>query len=161
LPHILGQSHHMENGSKFYDLFRHNLYALEPYAPDDARQMLVHLNEVAGKPLSTRDLTQIRALAGGHAQLLKIVFNIWVNEGAPGADPVTYFATKPDVQQECRRILLSLHEREQEVALLVSRGRQTADHQDTIHHLIRRGLLSAPTTWFSPLFAQFLSTYEM
>jgi hypothetical protein len=162
LPHILGQNYHLENGSKFYDLFRHNIYALEPYAPEDARQMLIHLNEVAGKPLNNRELTQIRALAGGHAQLLKIVFNIWVNEGVPNAtDPVTHLAAKPDVQQECRRILLSLHEQEQVVALLVAQGRQTADYQDIIDHLVRRGLLSAPTTWFSPLFAQFLSTYAM
>jgi hypothetical protein len=162
LPHILGQSQHIENGSKFYDLFRHNLYALEPYVPDDARQMLAHLNEVAGKPLSNRDLAQIRALAGGHARLLKIVFDIWINEGAPNAaDPVAHLVAKPDVQQECRRILLGLHEQEQEVALLIARGRQTADHQEIVDHLTRRGLLSAPTTWFSPLFAQFLSTYDM
>lgn len=163
LPHILGQSHNIENGSKFYDLFRHNLYALEPYAPDDARQMLLHLNEVAGKPLSNRELTQIRALAGGHAQLLKVVFNIWINEGAPGADPVAHFAAKPDIYQECRRLLLSLHRQEQEVALLAARGRYTAEHQDIIGHLARRGLLVKldPLTWFSPLFERFLTTYEM
>jgi len=160
LPHVLGQSYDLENRSKFYDLFRHNVYALEPYAPDDARQMLTHLNEVAGKPLNNRDLVQIQALAGGHARLLRIILNIWIDEGAPGADPVTYFVAQPDVQQECRRILLSLHQQEQQVALLTARGLHTADHQEMIDHLVRRGLLSDSIAWFSPLFAQFLSGYE-
>lgn len=160
LPHVLGQSYDIENKSKFYDLFRHNIYALEPYSPDDARQMLMHLNAVAGKPLNNRDLVQIHALAGGHARLLRILLNIWIEEGAPATDPVAYFAAQPDVQQECRRILLNLHEQEQQVALLVARGLHTAEHQSIIDHLMRRGLLSHSNAWFSPLFAQFLGTYE-
>lgn len=162
LPHILGRSYELENRSKFYHLLRHNLYALEPYSPDDAHQMLMHLNEVAERPLSQKDLVQIRALAGGHAQLLRTVFSLWINEGAPGADSIAYFVARPDVRQECQRILRNLHEQEQEVALEVARGQHTADHQDTIDHLARRGLLvtSDPITWFSPLFGRFLSTYK-
>ena len=160
LPHILGESYDMEHKSKFYDLFRQNIYALEPYTSEDARQMLVHLNEVAGKPLNTRDLTQIHALAGGHARLLKIVFDTWFKEPPSGADPVAYFATKPDVQHECQRILANLHRQEQDVALLEARADDTAGYRDTVAHLVCRGLLSESGAWFSPLFAQFLSTNE-
>ncbi len=161
LPHILGQRHSIENKSKFYDLFRHNVYALGPYARDDAMRMLRHLNEMADSPLPDSHLDQIYQLAGGHARLLRIVFNIWIEEGASGIK-VTYFATKADVQQECQRILMNLHEHEQKVALRVARGQHTAEDQDVIDHLARRGLLvkSEPITWFSPLMAQFLSTYD-
>jgi hypothetical protein len=161
LPHVLGRAHDLEHESKFYDLFRHNIYALEPFSVEDAFQMLQHLNQVADKPLRERDLAEIRQLAGGHAQLLKVVFNLWLEEGMAGVNPITYLVEQPDVQQECRRILRSLHEEEQEVALRLARGQATEADQDTIDHLVRRGLLEADSKkWFSPLFGQFLSQYE-
>ncbi len=162
LPHILGQYHDIEHQSKFYDLFRHNIYALEPYTPEDARQMLMHLNEVAGRPLSTRELAQIYALAGGHARLLKIIFDTWLKEPPSSSDTVGYFASRPDVRHECQRILANLHEQERKVALLLARTDNTTEYQDTIDHLVRRGLLvkSAPPRWFSPLMASFLITHN-
>jgi len=161
LPHILGQEHDIEHKSKFYDLFRHNVYALEPYTTEDARQMLMHLNEVAGRPLSTRELAHIHALAGGHARLLKIVFDTWLAEPLSSSDTVGYFASRPDVQQECQRVLANLHEQEQKVALLLAQTDNTTEYQGTIDHLIRRGLLvkAAPPTWFSPLMARYLASY--
>ncbi len=161
LPHVLGRNHDLEHESKFYDLFRHNIYALEPFSPEDAFQMLKHLNEVADNPLRERDLAEIRQLAGGHAQLLKVVFNVWLEEGRSGVNPMTYLAEQPDVLQECRRILRSLHEEEQKVALELARGQVTEANQEIINHLMRRGLLESDAkTWFSPLFGQFLNQYE-
>ena len=161
LPHILGQNYNFENESKFYDLFRNHIYALEPYNEDDAIRMLQHLNDLANNPLSIDQLHQIYQLTGGHAQLLRNVFNCWAEEGASGLKSA-YFASKPEVQQECRRILLSLHEDEQEVAQLVARGQHSTEHKEVVDHLIRRGLLikQNPITWFSPLLEQFLRTYE-
>jgi hypothetical protein len=163
LPHILGRAHNLEQQSKFYDLFRASIYALEPYNREDALRMLRHLNEVAGDVLTDSQLDQIYyQLAGGHARLLRLVFSIWINEGAGGGKKLTYFADKPDIQQECRRILLNLHRQEQAVALRLARGEQTAKDQAVIDHLARRGLLVKldPPTWFSPLMAQFLAGYE-
>ncbi len=161
LPHILGQSYDLYNKSKFYDLFSPTIYALKPYSQGDAMRMLVHLNDVAGGSLAKNDLDQIYHLAGGHARLLRIIFDTWIEEGASGIK-TTYFADKPDVKHECRRILINLHEHEQEVALLVARSLHKAEHQDVIDHLVRRGMLLKldPITWFSPLMAQFLTTYE-
>lgn len=161
LPHILGQGYNLKDKSKFYDLFSPNIYALKLYSRDDAMRMLAHLNEVAGRPLSDPDLEQIYHLAGGHARLLKIVFEIWSQEGVSGIK-VKYFLDKPDIQHECRRILINMHEHEQEVALLVARGLHNNEHDDVIDHLVRRGMLVKlePLTWFSPLMAQFLSTYN-
>jgi hypothetical protein len=162
LPHVLGRKHDLEHESKFYDLFRHNIYALEPYSPEDAFQMLRHLNEVAGSPLRERDLAEIRLLADGHAQLLKVVFNLWLEKsGMSGLNPLTYLVDHPDVQQECRRILRNLHEEEQAAALRLAQGQTTEADQDILDHLARRGLLGADgKKWFSPLFGRFLSQYE-
>lgn len=162
LPHVMGREYDLANKSKFYDLFCHHIYALEPYTPEDARQMLVHLNENAGRPFRSMELSQLRQLAGGHGQLLKIVFNLCLQEGLPGSDAITHFAASPDVRQECRRILLHLHPEEQAVALKLARGQSNTEDNPLVDHLHRRGLLLAtePVTWFSPLWEQFLKDHE-
>ena len=162
LPHVLGRPHDLESRSKFYDLFRHHIYALEPYRPEDARRMLAHLNELAGRPLSDADLAQVHKLAGGHARLLKILFESWIRGGAPGSDPLRHFANNLDVRQECRRILSKLHRHEQEVALLLAQHQDTAEYQRAVAHLMRRGVLVKrdPVTWFSPLMAEFLRSQD-
>jgi hypothetical protein len=160
LPHVLGRSFNLENESKFYDLFRHNIYALEPYSAEDAFQMLKHLNEVAANPLRERDLAEVRQLAGGHARLLKIVFDVWAGQGMAGVNPLTYLVEQSDVQQECRRILLGLHEEEQTVLKRVAQDAATPADQDILDHLTRRGVLTTDTRKiFSPLLAQFLARY--
>ena len=160
LPHVLLRSHSIEDKSKFYDLIKPNLYALEPYHPKDARQMLEHLNRDKSRRLNSRDISQILALTGGHARLMRIVFDTWRREPPTDDDIIAYFLSKPDVRHECERIFSNLHKQEQEVALLVAKGKPTADYKDIIDHLMRRGLLSESLAWFSPLFAQFLSTYK-
>jgi hypothetical protein len=161
LPHILGRPYDFENQSKFYDLFRPHIYALEPYNRADALQMLQHLNELARSPLTDQQLEQIYQLAGGHARLLRLAFNIWVEEGVSGLK-AAYFANKADIQQECRRILVNLHEHEQEVALRIAKGNPITNDKDVINHLANRGLLvkTDPPAWFSSLFDQFLRTYQ-
>ena len=156
LPHVLGRHHPLETASKFYDLFRHQLYALEPYTTSDAQQMLTYLNDGAGRPLAQKDLAVIRALAGGHSRLLKLLFDLWSQEGCPAAEREAHFAGKADVQQECERILVGLHEAERQAALLVAQGR--AANPDIVDHLMRRGLIvnSNPLTWFSPVMAYYL-----
>jgi hypothetical protein len=161
LPHLLGRNFNLEHESKFYDLFRHHIYALAPYSAEDAHQMLKHLNEAAGDPLRERDLSEIRQLAGGHARLLKIVFDLWAGEGVSGVNPVTYLAEQPDVQQECRRILLGLHEEEQAVLIRVARDEATEADRDIVDHLARRGVLTGHSQkLFSPILDQFLTHYE-
>lgn len=162
LPHVLGRAHPLRGTSKFYDLFSHHIYALGLYNHDDARQMLVHLNELAGKALALKELAQIEALAGGHARLLRLIFEVWRAERPADDDRIAILTQHPDIRDECRRILRGLHEDEQAVVLRLAQGRQTAEDQPVIDHLVRRGLLSndAEQSWFSPLFAEFLRTDE-
>jgi hypothetical protein len=157
LPHMLGQSHPLHGSSKFYDLFSHHIYALGLYTPEDEHQMLQHLNEGAGKPLRSQELAAIKTLAGGHARLLKILFELW-RTSAPTEEPVAYFLAKSDVREECSRILKGLHPDEQAVAQRIVEGSDTADDADLIDHLVRRGMLLDGTTmvWFSPLFKAYL-----
>jgi hypothetical protein len=162
LPHVLGRSYNLEHESKFYDLFRHHIYALEPYLPDDAFQMLRHLNQLADHPLRDKDLAQIRQFAGGHARLLKIIFDIWVTEDLSGSNPLIHLGERVEVQQECEQVVRSLHEEEQAVAIRIAQGTATPADQDIVDHLVRRGVLAADgKTFFSPLLAQFLSHYQV
>jgi hypothetical protein len=160
LPHILGRAHPLKGVSKFYDLFSNHIYALGLYNHEDARQMLVHLNELAGKPLTTRELAQLEALAGGHARLLRLVFELWRTARPAEEDLLATLAQQSDIRDECRRILQGLHEDEQAVVLRLTHGQQQEEDQPAIDHLVRRGLLSDSETlvWFSPLFAEFLRT---
>lgn len=161
LPHVLGRDKNLEQNSKFYDLIRHSIYALEPYNRKDSMQMLRHLNEKAGNPLSEPELEKIYQLAGGHASLLKVVFNLKQKE--PSTELTTAnFAGKPDVTQECSRLFAKLHPQEQAVCLRAAQNRHTPTDQATLDHLKRRGLLvqSDSVLWFSPLMAYFLKTYE-
>ncbi len=153
LPHVLGRRHGLENGSKFYDLFRHHIYALEPYGPEDARYMLAYLNEKAGKPLNAKDQAAILGLVGGHSGLLKIVFNLWSQGKAPIGDLDIYFAGQPDVQQECERILIGLHPVEREAAIATAKGQPAA--AEIMDHLARRGLL-VNNAWFSRVMAAYM-----
>lgn len=156
LPHVLGRQHQLETTSKFYDLFRHQIYALEPYTLGDAQQMLTYLNEGAGRRLTQKDLVVIRWLAGGHSRLLKLLFDLCSQEGLPASDLEAHFAAKPDVQQECERILAGLHEAERQAAVQVAKG--GAADPDIVDHLARRGLIVNlnPPTWFSPVMLHYL-----
>jgi hypothetical protein len=157
LPHVLLRSRGVRDRSKFYDLVKHNLYALEPYQQKDARQMLEHLNRDESSRLNSRSLSQVLALTGGHASVMKVVFDTWRREPPTSDDMIAYFLSKSDVRRECERIFSNLHKQEQEVALLVAGGQNSASHKDTVDHLVRRGLLSDSLAWFSPLFARFLA----
>lgn len=159
LPHVLGRAHNLEKASKFFDLLRHNLYAFEPCVPTDALQIVEHLNCTSTTRISSQELARTCALGGGHAGLLKHIFRVCVERGLPSSsDAASRLVEHHDIRMECRRILEGLHEQEQEVALLVAKGRYTSAHMDTIDHLIRRGILlrTEPLQWFSPVMARYL-----
>ncbi|MEZ4866653.1 MAG: hypothetical protein R3C14_35365 [Caldilineaceae bacterium] len=160
LPHVLGRAHSLRGASKFYDLFSHHIYALGLYSHDDARQMVVHLNELAGKPLTSREYPLIERLAGGHARLIKIIFELWRSQPSIEGDPVEYFVQQPDVRAECERILNGLHDDEQAVVGRVALDQQSEEDRAIIDHLVRRGLLqeNGKLTWFSPVFAEYMRT---
>ncbi|HRW07161.1 MAG TPA: hypothetical protein P5121_18785 [Caldilineaceae bacterium] len=160
LPHILGKAHPLQGNSKFYDLFSHHIYALGPYNPDDEHQMLLHLNEGVGRPLRHQELATIKALAGGHARLLKILFDLWRAE-APTADgPLQYFVAKRDIREECQRILGGLHLSEQAALHRLAHDEVTDEDERLIDHLVRRGVLhrAEEITWFSPLFGAYIES---
>jgi len=160
LPHIIGKSHPLQGNSKFYDLFSHHIYALGPYNPDDEHQMLLHLNEGVGKPLRQQELATIKSLAGGHARLIKILFDLWRADPPKTQEYVSYFLEKSDLREECNRILMGLHLSEQELIPRLVNGELTVGDDRLIQHLVRRGMLHQgdTDTWFSPLFRAYIES---
>jgi hypothetical protein len=164
LPHVLGRSYDLAS-SKFFDLIRHTHYSLEPYTSHDADQMLKHLNSTVVNPLNPEYLPLILGLAGGHARLMRILFDLWSSEGPPPADSAfEYLSANVDVQQECERVFNGLHRAEQEAALLIARNAHTSAHASLVNHLERRGLLvrsesSGQLRWFSRLMERYLTTH--
>lgn len=162
LPHLLGQAHPLQDKSKFYDLFRHHIYALPLYGREDARQMLRFLNENGGHAVPAADLARIADLAGGHAGLLRIIFDVW-RDITPAGDTAATLAQRPEVSSECRRILHGLHEEEQQAALALAHGRREVADPVLVEHLETRGLVARTgneVTWFSQVFARYLQSIE-
>lgn len=158
LPTVLGRRFELEKRSKFYDLFRMNIFALTPYRRADAVHMLHYLNQQANAPLDRKELAQIHYLCGGHARLLKVVFEAWLKQPPATVDIVKYFADSPDIHQTCERIFIALHRQEREAAVLIAHNRQSEVNPLIVDHLRRRGLLREGDSleWFSPLWAEFL-----
>lgn len=158
LPAVLGRRHPLIGNSQFYNLFKNDIYALEPYQHDDTMQMLNFLNENAGKPLRTKDLVVIgEKLSGGHAGLAKVLFELWRQQAPdPEASAAHVLAAKPEVSNECRRIFEQLHPREQKEAKLLAQGKTT--DPKVVDLLVRRGLLvdGDHLEWFSPLMREYL-----
>jgi len=161
LPHILGRRFELDTRCKFYDLFRTNIFALEPYTNEDARHMVHHLNRQLTDPLPNGALGGIVWLGGGHARLLKVIFDSWVKQTPPTGSQIDYFVAQGDVQDECRRVLFGLHPQERAAAIRLARSQSRGDDDDTLDHLQRRGLLLDITQgkWFSPLWAEYLRRY--
>jgi hypothetical protein len=161
LPHALGRSHNLESQSKFYDLFRRHIYALEPHQPRDALALLAHLNTHAEPQLSHRELQAVYGLAGGHARLLKVIFSLWAERKAAGlalpSDPEE-LQLFPEVSDTCGRILSSLHKQEQVALLRAALDGLQAEDLPTADHLTRRGILKSvrPPVLFSPVVASYL-----
>jgi hypothetical protein len=108
-------------------------------------------------------MTQIEMLAGGHARLLRLIFELW-RSNRPGDDNlVATLVQQSDIRDECRRIFQGLHEEEQALCLRLVHGQPEAEDLSLIDHLVRRGLLNNEEAriWFSPLFAEFLRTQSM
>ncbi len=161
LPHVLARSKDIAFCSKFYDLFRHNIYVFGMYSRGDTLQMLHHLNDSLDEPLSVETLHQIAWLSGNHPRLTKVTFEICQAEHVASSNPAQYYAAKPDIYDECNRIFQGLHEQEQHVAIRAARAKQQPEDADTIDHLLRRGLIVQTNSiqWFSPLMAIFLENY--
>jgi len=159
LPHILGRDHKLATQSKFYDLFRYRIVALPLHNADDSRQMLKHLNAVAGYPLIREELIPIRSHTGGHARLIKVTFEVWQREKPEMGRIVESLAEQPEIQDECARILNGLHRQEREVAIRFGRGQALPSDASTVDHLRRRGLLLANDDWFSPFMGIYIRDY--
>ena len=157
LPHVLGRQLNLAQESKFYDLFRQHIYALPLHGFHDARQMLRNINHEAGKPLGERELTQIQNLAGGHARLMRVIFDAWL-QSAPRSEATAHFASVPDINYELARLFNGLHGAERETAIRVAHDLHTPAEQALLDHLKKRGLLTeeGQLHWFSPLAKRYL-----
>ena len=92
-------------------------------------------------------------LAGGHAGLVKVLFNAWLTEGEPQSPLVSHFAEHPGVQAEWQRIMDGFHRDEQQAIIALARDPHPTPDKDMLRHLVHRGVLTSadPVKWFSPL----------
>ncbi|MCB0045032.1 MAG: hypothetical protein KDD92_06365 [Caldilineaceae bacterium] len=161
LPHIVGYQHQLDQRSKFYDLFSNRIYGLGPYNEHDAAQMLEHLNNNHGRPLSQVDREYLLWLAGGHARLIRVLFDAWSNSPPPLRERealLQYFTDQKDISQECCRVLKNLAFHEQRMIQSIYADKEIMLTLEQANHLKYRGLITnfSPLSWFSPVFAAHL-----
>lgn len=158
LPHRLGQGLNLRTDSKFYELFSSRIYALRPYQPSDARQMLAYLNGQHDRPLRGPALATVLYLGGGHAMLLKHLHELWLEQPPGEGDVLAAVVSHPDIADVCRRIYRSLHAHEQDVLRSLARGQTLAPADvPAVTMLQKRGLLSgAKNQCFSPVLERYV-----
>jgi hypothetical protein len=163
LPHILGRHHEIEDKSKFYDLIRNNIYALSMYTVEDAQQMIRFLNVNAGSPLSQAQMNSISTLSGGHAGLIKVLFDVFARENTYTADDVKLeeLLQHPHIRNELTRIFRGLHDYEQTIAIKIAHRELDSVPDAVFAHLSHRGLLIDKHQWFSPIMENFLKQLDV
>ena len=160
LPLVLGRAIGFTETSPFYELFASRIYALRPYDEQDATQMLRYLDNRDGHSLGIPSQRVVLYLAGGHANLLRLMRDVYVAQPPAEDHVLETLATNADIRHACRRILSSLHPDEQEVLARLACGQPLISADiPALDLLQKRGLLlGARSTLFSPVFAQFLQS---
>lgn len=158
LPHLLGRDLYLREENKFYELFDARIYTLRPYNHSDGMQMLRFLNANDTRPVSNATLKAIFYLAGGHANLLRLLREIYSTQPPAGREPIPALLSHNDIQNACDRLFRPLHDHEKTVlkALALSRPLTPTD-QPSVDLLHKRGLLIEPGNQiFSPVFAAYV-----
>jgi hypothetical protein len=157
LPHLLGRAYNIAD-SKFYHLFQNHVYALGPYTPADARQMVLHLDHLAGNRLSREDLVHIAHYGGGHSGLTKAIFDAWLDAEPDRANLEAWLVQQTSVRTALQKLLDGLHAEEQAAALHLAHGEALPAEAPVLEHLRVRGLLKQtdPPRWFSHIMDLYL-----
>jgi len=142
----------------FEELISPNTIWLGPYSEADARCMLQRLEARHSIHLDEGTTCHLLAATGGHPGLLRAAYQVAM-ERPP--DLSGALARDSRVQDECRRIWLSLTREEQRtMALSISRTVVAPEHADNLAQLRHKGMIGGPWAGsgeaFAPLFAQYV-----
>jgi DNA-binding winged helix-turn-helix (wHTH) protein len=142
----------------FEELVSPNTIWLGPYSEADARCMLQRLEARHSIHLDEGATCHLLAATGGHPGLLRAAYQAAMERPR---DLPSALARDARVQDECRRIWLSLtHEEQRTMAQLVSRSVAAHEHADNLEQLRHKGMVGGPWAGsgetFAPLFAQYV-----
>ena len=144
----------------FFELLAAHLIALKPYEKRDAYFMLERLAARNGRTLSASEIRRLYQVTGGHAGLLRVVFEA-VKHSDRALDPnfVDYLNDKRVVYDESGKIWDSVESDER--ADLISLAAGHAPSGEGIPPLLTKGIVVRDPvmglTIFSPLFALFVA----
>jgi len=142
----------------FEELVSPHTIWLGPYSEDDARFMLHRLEARHDVRLEEETTNHLLSATGGHPGLLRAGFRVMIEH--PG-NLQGMLASSSQVQDECRRIWLSLAPKEQKAVVSLAGDMEVQPQLTGIMEQLRhKGLLGGP--WvsadriFSPLFAEYI-----
>lgn len=144
----------------FHELLAGNIYGLKPYKEPDVRCMIQRLAHRRG--IATPGEKQVREfirLTGGHAGLLRAVFDVWRDGHWPsGENDVDELLSHPVIRAECDKLWNSVDRDEKGTLGLIARDQGWPEsEQDVVLYLRARGLIGWPpgastADVFCPLF---------
>lgn len=142
----------------FEELVSPNTIYLGPYSEADARFMLHRLEARHNIRLNDEIANRLLAATGGHPGLLRAAYQAAIKYPS---DLSGALALSPQVQDECRRIWLSLVPDEQRVIASLASDTPVGEHQADVLELLRhKRMIGGPWTdqdlVFSPLFAEYI-----
>jgi DNA-binding winged helix-turn-helix (wHTH) protein len=142
----------------FEELVSPHTIWLGPYSEDDARFMLHRLEARHDVRLEEETTDYLLAATGGHPGLLRAGFRVAIEHPS---NLQGMLASSSQVQDECRRIWLSLAPKEQRAVVSLVGDMEVQPHPTgLIEQLGHKGLVGGP--WvsadrvFSPLFAEYI-----
>lgn len=149
----------IEEIEAFEELVSLNTIWLGPYLEDDARYMLRRLEARHTTRLDKETTEHLLAATGGHPGLLRAAYRVAIDNPD---DLSRALALSSLVEDECRRLWLSLSTEEQRaIAMLanaVDSGSQQSDSLEPLRHKrVIGGTWADPSGIFSPLFAEYIS----
>lgn len=148
----------VEEIESFEELVSINTIWLGPYSERDARHMVRRLNTRHRSDLDEETADDLLMATGGHPGLLRAAYRVAIEHPA---DLPRTLALSPLVQDECRRLWLSLSAEEQRAITMLANAVNANPHQrETLERLRHKKLVGGP--WaddddvFSPLFAEYV-----
>lgn len=146
----------------FEELVSLNTIWLGPYSEADARFMLHRLEARHDIRLDEGTTNQLLAATGGHPGLLRAGYRVAIEHPSnlQGA-----MALSSQVQDECKRIWLSLAPEEQRIIARLVTNTALGPHQtDILERMYRKGMFGGPGAnhahIFSPLFAEYIKQQQ-
>jgi len=151
------------DNESFFELISRNRLGLPPFSYQDTLFVLGQLEDRHEIELSEEQCDFIFAYSGGHPGIIQAIIRLYQKYSKvfiQETPSIEWFGKKEVIQEECRKIWISLLEEERQGLLAFAHDNLSVRSVETGRLLVEKGLLKPSKTKkmkvFSPLFAYYI-----